>query len=61
MFGKIGIGQILIVFGIFVVLFGYSKLPELGRGMGKALREFRRSVHEGDEIDVTPQAAESKK
>lgn len=53
MFGKIGIGQILIIFGIFVVLFGYRKLPELGKGMGKALRGFRRSVNEKDEIDIT--------
>lgn len=60
MFGKIGIGQLLIVFGIFVLLFGYRKLPELGKGMGKALKEFRRSVHEKDEIDITPQASENK-
>lgn len=60
MLGKIGIGQLLIVFGIFVLLFGYRKLPELGKGMGKALKEFRRSVHEKDEIDITPQASENK-
>lgn len=60
MFGKIGIGQLLIVFGIFVLLFGYKKLPELGKGMGKALKEFRRSVHEKDEIDITPQTSENK-
>ena len=59
MLGKIGIGQILIVFGIFVVLFGYRKLPEMGRGMGKALREFRRSVYERDAIDITPKTTET--
>lgn len=60
MFDKIGIGQILIIFGIFVVLFGYRKLPELGKGMGKALREFRRSVNEKDEIDITKEEKGSK-
>lgn len=58
MFGKIGIGQILIIFGIFVLFFGYKKLPELGRGLGKGLREMRRAVNEKDEIDVTPGKAE---
>lgn len=58
MFGKIGIGQILIIFGIFVLFFGYKKLPELGRGLGKGLREMRRAVNEKDEIGVTPGKAE---
>ena len=54
MFGKIGIGQILIILAIFVLLFGYKKLPELGKGLGQALRNFKKSVEEPDEIDVTP-------
>ena len=58
--GKIGIGQILIVFAVFVLFFGYKKLPELGKGLGKALREFKRSVNEDDEIDITPKAEEKK-
>lgn len=60
MFGKIGIGQILIIFAVFVVFFGYKKLPELGRGLGKALREFKRTVSEEDEIDITPKPEEKK-
>lgn len=56
MFGKIGITQLLIIFGLFVVLFGYKKLPELGRGLGKGLREMRKAVNEKDEIDITPPA-----
>ena len=54
MFGRIGIGQILIVLAIFVVLFGYKKLPDLGKGLGQALRNFKKSVEEPDEIDITP-------
>lgn len=53
MFGRIGIGQILVVFGIFVLFFGYKKLPELGKGLGQALRNFKRSVEEPDEVDIT--------
>lgn len=55
MFGRIGIGQILIILAIFVVLFGYKKLPELGKGLGQALRNFKKSVEEPDEIDITPE------
>ena len=54
MLGKIGIGQILIILGIFVALFGYKKLPEIGRSLGKGMRELRRAVNEKDEIDITP-------
>lgn len=54
MFGKIGIGQILVILAVFVVFFGYKKLPELGKGLGQALRNFKKSVNEDDEIDITP-------
>lgn len=60
MFGRIGVGQILIILAIFVVLFGYKKLPELGKGLGQALRNFKRSVEEPDEIDVTPKKEQGK-
>lgn len=53
MFGRVGLGQILIIFGLFVLLFGYKKLPELGKGLGQALRNFKRSVEEPDEIDIS--------
>lgn len=54
--GKIGIWQLVIVFGIFVVLFGYKKLPEIGKTLGQGLKNFRRSINEADEIDITPPA-----
>lgn len=56
MFGKIGLWQLVIVFGVFVALFGYKKLPELGKNLGQGLRNFRRSMSEADEIDITPPA-----
>ncbi len=57
MFGKIGIWQLVIIFGVFVVLFGYKKLPEIGKTLGQGLKNFRRSMDEADEIDITPSAA----
>ncbi len=55
MFGKIGIWQIVLVFAVFVVLFGYKKMPELGKTLGQGIRNFRRALAEKDEIDITPE------
>lgn len=58
MFGKIGLTQILVVLGVFMLFFGYKKLPELGKSLGKGLRDFRKATTGEDEIDVTPEKAE---
>lgn len=58
MLGKIGLTQILVIFGVFMVFFGYKKLPELGRNLGKGLKDFRKATHEDDDIDITPHKAE---
>ena len=52
MFGM-GLAEFLIILVIVLVLFGH-KLPEVGEGLGKAIRGFRKSIKEQDEIDVTP-------
>lgn len=49
----IGPMQILLVLLIVLVLFGAKKLPEIGGGLGKAIRNFRKATTEPDEIDVT--------
>ena len=53
MFG-IGTTELLVVFGIVVVLFGARRLPELGSGVGKAIKNFKEGLSGKDEIDVTP-------
>ncbi|HYA29623.1 MAG TPA: twin-arginine translocase TatA/TatE family subunit [Acidobacteriota bacterium] len=52
MFG-LGIGELLVVLVIVMVLFN-RRLPDLGEGLGKTIRKFRKAVSEPDEIDVTP-------
>jgi sec-independent protein translocase protein TatA len=62
MFG-IGTTEILILIGIVIVIFGARRLPELGSGMGKAIKNFKAGVSGKDEIDITPkqeEASESK-
>jgi sec-independent protein translocase protein TatA len=52
MFG-FGIGELLVVLVIVVVLFG-RRLPDLGEGLGKSIRKFRKAMNDSDEIDITP-------
>ncbi len=56
MFG-FGFQELVIILVIALVVFGGKKLPELGSGLGKAIREFKRGTSEPDEIDVTPKEA----
>jgi sec-independent protein translocase protein TatA len=57
MFG-IGTTELLIVLGIVIVLFGARRLPELGSGLGKAIKNFKSGISGKDEIDVTPETEE---
>jgi sec-independent protein translocase protein TatA len=57
MFG-IGTSELLIILGIAVLLFGARRLPEIGSGMGKAIKNFKAALTGQDEIDVTPKKKE---
>jgi TatA/E family protein of Tat protein translocase len=46
MFGSIGFQELIIILSIALLIFGPKKLPEVGRSIGKALREFRRTSDE---------------
>lgn len=59
MFG-LGMQELVIILIIVIVLFGASRLPEIGRGIGQAIRNFKKATSEPDEIDVTPQKKVSK-
>ncbi len=52
MFG-IGMHELLIILLVVVVIFGARRLPEIGAGLGKAIRNFRSASSEPDEIDIT--------
>jgi len=57
MFG-LGATELLIILAIVVLLFGARRLPEIGSGLGKAIRTFREGVSGKDAIDVTPKKDE---
>ena len=50
-----GTQDLLLIGVIVVVLFGATKLPQLGSGIGQAIKNFKKGISEGEEeIDVTP-------
>ena len=51
--GGIGMPELLVVLVIVLVIFGAGKLPEIGKGLGKGIRNFRKATSGMDEIDVT--------
>ena len=57
MFG-IGTTELLIVLGVVIIIFGGRRLPELGSGLGRAIKNFKAGVSGKDEIDVTPDKEE---
>ena len=59
MFG-IGMTELLIILAIVLVIFGAGKLPEIGAGMGSAIGNFRKSIKDQNEIDITPSTGEEK-
>jgi TatA/E family protein of Tat protein translocase len=46
MFGSIGGGELLLILVIALIVFGPSKLPEIGKSLGKALGEFKRATND---------------
>lgn len=45
--GHIGLPEMLVVLAIVIVIFGASRLPDLGKGLGSAIRNFREASKEG--------------
>ena len=57
----IGTQDLIIVAVIVVVLFGARKLPELGKGLGQTIRDFKKAMNEPETIDLKPKEDNSKK
>jgi sec-independent protein translocase protein TatA len=55
--GRIGAGELFFILLIVVVLFGSSKIPQLGRGLGEGIRNFKRGLRGDDEEpDASPRS-----
>jgi sec-independent protein translocase protein TatA len=60
MFG-LGVTELLIILVIVVVIFGATRLPQIGQGLGEGIKNFRGALKAPPEIDVTPKDGDPKK
>jgi sec-independent protein translocase protein TatA len=59
MFGSLGIWEILLIVVVIALLFGGKKLPELGKGLGQAIRNFKNAV-KGEDKDKKEESKDDK-
>lgn len=59
MFGSLGFTELILILFIVLIIFGAGKLPQLGEGIGKAIKGFKKSVHEADVIEAEAQAQQT--
>jgi len=55
-----GVTGVLILIVIVLIFTGRNKLPELGEGLGRTIRNFKRSLTEPNEVDITPRKQDGK-
>src|SRR4029434_8494421 len=52
MFGSLGMPELIVIFVVALVVFGPSKLPELGKSLGEAIIGFKKSINESDKPPI---------
>lgn len=60
MFGNLGAGEIILIVLVVLLLFGAKKIPELARGIGKGMTEFKKGLKDV-ETDIKSASEEEKK
>ena len=56
----IGFSELMVILVIVLVIFGAGRLPQIGSGLGKAIRGFKDAIEGKDAIDVTTKKGETK-
>ena len=52
--GRLGVPELLLILGIALILFGPSKLGDLGKGLGDAIRNFKGAMKDGEQAQGQP-------
>jgi sec-independent protein translocase protein TatA len=59
---SLGIPELLIIFLIIMVLFGASRLPQIGKGLGEGIKNFKKGLKAGEEdAEQIPEKSESRR
>lgn len=59
MFGGLGVGEVLLLLVIFLLLFGARRIPQIARGLGEGIRNFKSDVKDPDKLSEGDAAAGS--
>jgi sec-independent protein translocase protein TatA len=57
---NIGLPELLLILLICLLIFGAAKLPEIGKSLGKSIREFKKAMKEDDSEDSGPKKPDDK-
>jgi sec-independent protein translocase protein TatA len=52
MFGGIGMPELIVILVIVLIIFGANKLPQIGEGLGKGIRNFKKATKEKEETEI---------
>jgi sec-independent protein translocase protein TatA len=58
MLGGLGMPELMVILVIVLIIFGANKLPQIGEGLGKGIRNFKKNISSKEEIDITPKKPE---
>lgn len=59
MLPNIGITELIVILVIVVILFGATRLPQVGEGIGKAIKNFKKAISDSDDKNNTKDAKKS--
>ncbi len=61
MFGSLGMGELLVILAIVVLIFGVNKIPQLGKGLGEGIRNFKWALKSEEEDEKSAQSDKQEK
>jgi len=61
MFGSLGMGELLVILVIVILIFGVNKIPQLGKGLGEGIRNFKSALRSDDENSTAKSEKKDKK
>jgi sec-independent protein translocase protein TatA len=51
MFGRLGLPELIIILVIIILIFGANRLPDIGRGIGRGIKNFKEATNKGASDD----------